>query len=151
MLREAREDPFIAADILAGFPGETEEDFAATRELIVGCGLAALHVFPFSPRPGTAAVGLRPVVPERVRRERARDLAALSLELSTLYAGRWVGKEVDVLLERKSGTHPHGVSGNYLKVTVNGAPVEAGPGRMVRAEVTVGSPTCAGRFLGFVG
>ena len=149
LLRAAREDPFIAADILVGFPGESVEDFSATRDMILECDLAALHVFPFSPRPGTAAASMKPVVPERTRRERVRNLTALSQELSSSYARRWVGREVDVLLEGQSGTRTHGVSGNYLKVAVNGAPVQAEPGRMVRAEITAGK-ACAGRFLSFV-
>jgi threonylcarbamoyladenosine tRNA methylthiotransferase MtaB len=150
MLREAREDPFIAADVLVGFPGESEDDFSRTREMILACDLAALHVFPFSPRPGTAAASMKPAVPERVRRERVGNLAALSRELSWSYSRRWVGREVDVLLEGKPGTLPHGVSENFLKVAVNGAPVTAEPGRMVRAAITVGNPTCAGRFVGFL-
>lgn len=150
LLREARGDPFIAADLLVGFPGETVDDFCATRKLVLECDLAALHVFPFSPRPGTAAASMNPVVPERIRRERVRTLAALSQELSSAYTRRWVGREVDVLLEGKSGTRTQGVSGNYLRVAVNGAPVEAVPGRMVRAALNIGYPTCAARFLGFV-
>jgi threonylcarbamoyladenosine tRNA methylthiotransferase MtaB len=151
LLREARDDPFIAADILVGFPGESEDDFSRTRELIEACDLAALHVFPFSPRPGTSAATMKPAVPERSRRERARILAALARELSLSYTRRWVGREVDVLLEGKSGSHPHGISDNYLKVAVTAAPVEAVPGRMVRAAITVGTQACVGRFLGFVG
>ena len=149
-LREARDDPFIAADILVGFPGESEDDFSRTREMILANDLAALHVFPFSPRPATSAASMKPVIPERVRRERARDLAALARELSASYARRWVGREVDVLLEGKSGSRPHGISGNYLKVAVSAAPVEAMPGRMVRARISSEKPTCGGRFLSFI-
>lgn len=149
LLREARKDPFIAADILVGFPGETADDFTATRELIIESNLAALHVFPFSPRPGTAAASMKPVVPERIRRDRAASLVALSRELSRAYSRRWVGREVDVLLEGEQGTAARGVSDNYLKVSVSEAPVEAVPGRMVRTLLTVGAPGCAGRFVGF--
>ena len=150
LLREARDDPFIAADILVGFPGESEDDFFKTRDMILTSGLAALHVFPFSPRPGTSAASMKPAVPERVRRRRVDDLAALARELSSSYARRWVGREVDVLLEGKSGSQPHGISSNYLKVAVRAAPVDAVPGRLVRARITAENPTCAGCFLGFV-
>jgi threonylcarbamoyladenosine tRNA methylthiotransferase MtaB len=151
LLRGSKEDPFIAADILVGFPGESEDDFSRTRELIMACDLAALHVFPFSPRPGTTAAGMKPVVPERVRRERARILGVLGRELSLSYTRRWVGREVDVLLEGKSGSRPHGVSGNYLKVAVTATPADAAPGRMVRALITAENRDCVGRFIAFQG
>ncbi|MCX7040331.1 MAG: tRNA (N(6)-L-threonylcarbamoyladenosine(37)-C(2))-methylthiotransferase MtaB [Spirochaetes bacterium] len=72
LLRAAKGAPFLAADILVGFPGETEEDHAATRRLIEDVRFSALHVFPFSPRPGTAAAQFKPRVPERIRDARAR-------------------------------------------------------------------------------
>jgi threonylcarbamoyladenosine tRNA methylthiotransferase MtaB len=112
---------------------------------------AALHVFPFSPRPGTAAASMKPVVPERIRRERVRELSALAESLSVSYASRWVGREVDVLLEGTPGARAHGVTGNYLKVVVNGAPEDAAkPGRMVRAAISSPGRTCTARFAGFV-
>jgi threonylcarbamoyladenosine tRNA methylthiotransferase MtaB len=150
-LREARDDPFIAADLIVGFPGETEEDFQQTRELVRRLEFAALHVFPFSPRPGTAAASMKPVVPERLRRERAGDLAALAGEHSASYARRWVGREVDVLLEGKTAARAHGVAANYLKVFINGMPPEsATPGRIVRAQITGADRPCAGQFLRFI-
>jgi len=150
LLREARDDPFVAADILVGFPGETVDDFARTREIVQRLEFAALHVFPFSPRPGTAAASMKPVIPERIRRERVRDLTVIAEELSASYARRWTGREVEVVLEGRAGTRAHGVSGNYLKVVVEGAPREAAvPGRVVRAEITRAGRSCSARFLGF--
>jgi threonylcarbamoyladenosine tRNA methylthiotransferase MtaB len=151
LLREARDDPFVAADFMVGFPGETEEDFQRTRELVQRLEFAALHVFPFSPRPGTDAASMKQVVPERVRRERAGDLTALAGKLSASYARRWVGREVDVLLEGRPGARAHGVTGNYLKVFVDGAPRDsATPGRVARAEIIDAGRTCSARFLGFI-
>jgi threonylcarbamoyladenosine tRNA methylthiotransferase MtaB len=149
-LREVRDDPFVAADILVGFPGETGKDFERTREMVRRLEFAALHVFPFSPRPGTAAAAMHSAVPERVRRERARTLAVLAEEAGASYVRRWMGRKVEVLLEGKGSARPHGVSANYLKVTVNGMPRDtAAPGRVVRAEITGAGRTCAARFLGF--
>ena len=74
ILRAARGEPFLAADVLVGFPGESGEDFTQTVRLIEELELAQLHVFPFSPRPGTAAFGLGSRVPERVRDGRAAAL-----------------------------------------------------------------------------
>ena len=159
-LRETRDDPFIAADILVGFPGETERDFDQTRALLQGLGFAALHVFPFSPRPGTTAAAMKPVVPERIRSVRATTLKGLGEEMAWSYAHRWAGRVVDVLLEGKPGTRPHGVSENYLKTIVDGVPrAEAVSGRMVRAVVVGGisghaaaaggTPALLAKFRGF--
>lgn len=77
-LRRVKGDPFLAADIIVGFPGETDEDFSATLELCRTAGFAWIHAFPFSPRPGTRAFEFRPRVPERVAGERAAELGALA-------------------------------------------------------------------------
>ena len=162
-LRAARGDPFVAADILVGFPGETAEDHARTLDLVRELELAAVHVFPFSPRPGTAAAEMRPFVPERVRGERAREVAALGAELGAAYGRRWTGRQVDVLLEagasrrRKAGAAAvssaetaRGVSENYLKVEVHGIPADAAvPGRIARTEITAAGTVCSGNFIRF--
>ena len=151
-LRAARGEPFIAADILVGFPGETEDDFRQTRAMVESLQFAALHVFPFSSRPGTAAESMKPVVPERVRRERAHLLSALAEQSGASYARRWVGREVEVLLEGRETSGPHGVSANYLKVSIAGVPANAAiPGTMVRAEVTAAGRICSARFIGLSG
>jgi threonylcarbamoyladenosine tRNA methylthiotransferase MtaB len=150
LLRDTKEDPYIAADIITGFPGETDAEFAETRGLAEELSFAALHVFPFSPRPGTAASGLRPAVPERTRHQRARVLRAMGRLSSSSYARSWVGRDVEVLLEGGEGTRAWGVSGNYLKVDVGGVPAaDAAEGRIARARITSESGKCSGRFLGF--
>lgn len=148
-LREVRPAPFIAADIIVGFPGETAEDFGATRELIEDARFSALHVFPFSPRPGTAAAAFRPRVAERIRDERARELGVLSRRLSDQYARSWLGQLVDVVLERKAGKAAEGTSGNYLKVKVTGLPAGDFRGRMARVRLRAAGRTCAGEFVAF--
>jgi threonylcarbamoyladenosine tRNA methylthiotransferase MtaB len=150
-LRAARGDPFVGADLIVGFPGETEGDFQRTYAMVQQLQFAGLHVFPFSARPGTTAALMRPVVPERVRHDRATRLAALSRRLSASYAERWVGKDVEVVLENKAGVSAYGVTGNYLKVFIDGVPLVSGTiGRVVRAKVTNAGRQCRGRFLGFV-
>lgn len=121
-LRAAKGDPFIAADLIAGFPGESAEDHAMTVSLVQSAGFSQLHVFPFSPRPGTAAWSMTPRVPERVRDERTRELRALSARLHEDYVARWVGRRVDVLVEEAG----RGTSGNYLKVRLRGAAAPRG-------------------------
>lgn len=136
LLREARDDPFVAADLIAGFPGESGDDHQRTLRLVEDLGLAALHVFPFSPRPSTEAASLKPAVPERIRRERASELGSLSRRLSADYVHRWAGKEVGVLLQSRAAGRWIGVSENYLRVEIPGLAILAGTrGRIVRARI----------------
>jgi threonylcarbamoyladenosine tRNA methylthiotransferase MtaB len=136
-VRAARHAPFLAADIIVGFPGETAEDFAATRGLVEALGFSSLHVFPFSPRPGTAAVTLRPAVPEHVRFQRTKELMAHSRRSTEAYARSWIGSEVEVLVEEWEAGRFLGVTGNYLKVSVDGSPDSSDiTGQLVRALVT---------------
>jgi threonylcarbamoyladenosine tRNA methylthiotransferase MtaB len=155
LLRAARAEPFLAADLIAGFPGESEQDFQATFELAESLGFAKLHVFPFSPRPGTAAVRMEGRVPERVRDERVRALTGLSDRLAGEYRLAWVGREVEVVLERRRPGGPswRGFSGNYLPCAVHGVPGGPGPsalsaGSLVRARIEEAGDPCRALFLG---
>ena len=125
-LRRVKGDLFVAADLIAGFPGETDEDFADTLDLARSCDFAWIHAFPFSPRPGTAAWNMGPKVPERVAGERARALGALAKAGRADYIRRQVGCEVDAILE---GGRPvgedglgHATSANYLKLSIEDLP-----------------------------
>ena len=146
LLRGAKDDPFIAADMMTGFPGETDEDFASSRSLIERLGFSHLHVFPFSPRPGTSAAGLKDQVPERVRGQRAAVLGEISRGLATAYRARWGGREVEVLLEKRSGSRWLGTCGNYLKAWIRGVPPAEDRGSIVRA--VLGSEDGDGRYIG---
>ena len=124
LLRGVKDDPFIAGDFIMGFPGESEEDFALSEELIRELGFARLHVFQFSPRPGTAAYTARPRVPERTSGERSEKLRKLSGELLRDYAGRWTGRRTEMILEEEvypgsDGTAEwRGTTANYLQLSV---------------------------------
>lgn len=150
LLRTAKADPFLAADVIVGFPGEGEQEFLATLGLIETLGLSKLHVFPFSPRPGTAAAHPSDPVPERIRDERVHRLLSLSSRLHESYTGRWVGRRVELVLERDgsaAGGSWRGLSANYLKVLVEGVPPEAGKaGSLVQAVIEEGGEPCRGRF-----
>jgi threonylcarbamoyladenosine tRNA methylthiotransferase MtaB len=148
LLRSVKERPFVAADIIVGFPGETEQDFDATRRAVRALGFSALHTFPFSTRPGTAAAALRPMIPERIRYQRARELASIARGQSEAYAHSWIGEMVEVLFEKGEGGLAHGISGNYLKVAVAGAPNDA-RGKLARVMITAARPACRGKFLAF--
>ncbi len=125
ILRSVSVNPMISADIITGFPGETEQDFEDTYNLVEKTALSYLHVFPFSKRPGTAASKMKNVIPERVSRERAEILRTLSDKLFSNYALLWENKEVEALVEGiydKKEEQWNAVSGNYLKLIINKVP-----------------------------
>ncbi len=100
-LRAARPDYAFGADLIAGFPTETEEMFENTLRLVEECGLAFLHVFPYSPRKGTPAARMpqvaKPVIKERAARLREAGDGALKRHLA-----RHVGREARILVERET-------------------------------------------------
>jgi threonylcarbamoyladenosine tRNA methylthiotransferase MtaB len=152
LLRGVKADPFLAADFITGFPGETAEEHSETLRLIEAAAFAALHVFPFSPRPGTSAAKLRPAVAQRVRDERAAQLGSISHALREAYRQRWVGREVEVLVETgkasRAAGEVHGVSSNYLKVTVDDVPSDVNQrGKMIRVRITRPGEVCRAVFL----
>ena len=119
-MREYKDDPFIACDIIAGLPGEDDEDFLLTYDFLSRMGFAAFHVFPYSPREGTTLWGARDRVEERVRDERAEKLRALSAVLSRRYISRQEGRVLEVVAEKEKNGRLYGTTGNYLKVEIRG-------------------------------
>ncbi len=75
LIRQYFERPAITTDVIAGFPGETEEEFLETREFLQRIGLADIHVFPYSPRTGTKAAAMKDQVPPEVKKQRTEILA----------------------------------------------------------------------------
>jgi len=129
-LVKAVPDICIGSDVIAGFPGETDEEFAQALRFIESLPLAYLHVFPFSQRPGTPAAAMTPQVNPKVVKERAEALRVLSERKKSDYAGRFVGRELKVLVQNEEGGRK-GLSRNYLSVLVESGEVT------VNSEVTV--------------
>jgi threonylcarbamoyladenosine tRNA methylthiotransferase MtaB len=98
-VRSVRPDVAFGADLIAGFPTETEAMFRNTLDLVEVTGLAFLHVFPYSPRPGTPAARMPPV-PKAEVRERAARLRAAGEAALARHLAAWVGREVQGLVER---------------------------------------------------
>ncbi|MET3413689.1 tRNA (N(6)-L-threonylcarbamoyladenosine(37)-C(2))-methylthiotransferase MtaB [Methylobacterium sp. 1030] len=98
-VRRLRPDIVLGADLIAGFPTETEAQFARSLDLVVECGLTHLHVFPYSPRPGTPAARMPPVAPDviRARAARLREAGAGALRR---HLDAQVGRRLTVLAER---------------------------------------------------
>lgn len=103
-VRDAIPEVSITTDVIAGFPGEAAADHERTVALLRELGLAGLHVFSFSPRPGTPAARLEGHLPGGERRRRAEELRALADELAGAHAARFVGQVRPVLWERGTGT-----------------------------------------------
>jgi len=89
----------LTADVIVGFPGETEEDFAATCQAVEAIGFAKLHIFRFSPRPGTAAAKLPERVPNSIKQQRAERLGAIGDRLRRQYMQTLLGQRLEVLIE----------------------------------------------------
>ena len=134
-LRQIKDDPFLACDIITGLPGEGDEEFEITRSFLKRHGFALMHVFPFSPRPDTALEKARDRVPENIRDERALILRNLSSDLNAAYISRQVGKDAEVILEGRRLGKWHGLTGNYLKLDVSGAPDNASVGDLFKVRI----------------
>jgi len=121
LLRGAKTDPFLACDIITGFPGETAQEFERTFNLLKMLDFAWIHAFPYSRRQGTPAFSFKGGVNESEVTERVQILSNLAKQGREDYVRRWIGKEVDVLVENSKKQNPgfySGVSGNYLKALV---------------------------------
>jgi threonylcarbamoyladenosine tRNA methylthiotransferase MtaB len=128
LLRSVKTDPFLACDIITGFPGESEADFEETCELCAGIGFAWIHGFPYSPRPGTRAYALTNQAGERESSRRLERLLELSRSGREAYVRRWTGRTVDAVAEAKKFPFWGLLTDNYLRVRVEGiSPAAAGP------------------------
>ena len=116
-VRELMPDTFLGIDVITGFPGETEENFQETYDLLARLKPSFLHIFPFSERPGTPAVDMPDKVPARISTERVERLEELSDRLHREFCAAMVGKEADVLFESTiKGGMMFGYTGNYVRV-----------------------------------
>ncbi len=121
----------LGADVITGFPGETDRDHLLTRSLVEELPFTYLHVFPFSPREGTAAAELGGRVPQRVAGERSRELRELVLEKGRIYRQGRVGERALVVLEGDGGW---ALTEDYLRVKVAGT--RGGGSREAGGELT---------------
>lgn len=117
----------LGADIITGFPGETDDDHQQTRRLVEELPFTYLHVFPFSPRDGTTAVDLANPVPQRVAGERSRDLRELGQEKGRAYRAGRAGGAAEVVVEGEGGT---ALTEDYLRVGIDES-LELAPNSLV--------------------
>jgi len=122
----------LGADVITGFPGEREEDHAATVALVRALPYTSLHVFPYSERPGTAAARLPEPVAPRVARARAAELRDLATSKSDAHRRARAGATADVVVISR-GESPRGLTEDYLEVALDAS----APARSTRFDATL--------------
>jgi len=120
-IRSAMPDAAIGADVMVGFPGETDADFDETRQFIDGLPMTYLHVFTFSARPGTPAAAMPGQVHPQVMKERNRILRELAARKKREFQQTFIGRELQAItLTNFNGTHTECLTDNYQKLWLEG-------------------------------
>ena len=145
LLRQYFDRPAVTTDLITGFPGETEEEFAQTLAFIEKCGFAAMHIFPYSVRPGTKAAAMPDQCTAAVKERRAARAAETAERMKQAYLHGCVGQTYPVLFEQEKGGLYVGHAPNYCQVGVRGedlhnavrnVKIEAVDGDMLIGELT---------------
>jgi threonylcarbamoyladenosine tRNA methylthiotransferase MtaB len=122
--RKSIPDLAVTTDVIVGFPGETDAEFAASLAFVQSIEFARVHVFPYSLRAGTPAARLPGQVPAAIKEERARAMRAIAATASQAFQQRFAGRTMDVLWESSrpgtAGLIWSGLTGNYLRVHATG-------------------------------
>jgi len=106
----------ITTDMIVAFPGETEEEFSQSLAFIRKCGFAAMHIFPYSQRPGTPADKMPGQLPNAVKEQRSRQAIAVAADMEQSFLEACIGRTVPVLFEEMSGGFYVGHTETYVKV-----------------------------------
>lgn len=120
-INETFENPFLGSDVIAGFAGETEEDFKITRKNLLSSGLTQIHTFPYSKRKGTIGAEMENQVPDNVKNSRATIIKEISKEKLNKFIEKNLGKTLEVLIEKHPDKHSQNLKGmtrNYLTVQI---------------------------------
>jgi threonylcarbamoyladenosine tRNA methylthiotransferase MtaB len=134
---ETLDQPALTTDVIVGFPGETEQDFADTCRVCDEVGFSKMHIFPFSARRTTPAAEMADQVDPQLKAERCRRLAEVEAGLRQRYFTRLIGRELEVLVESAAET-----SGNVLGTACRYAPVEL-PGDVDQVRSFVRATACS--------
>jgi len=140
LLRSVKDDPFIACDIITGFPGETKNEFEQTYKLCQKLDFAWIHVFPYSKRKGTPAYSFKENVTDNEVKKRVALFTGLAEKGKIAYIQRWLGREADVIVENRNNDKKqgvcYGVTENYLKALVlHNEDHDLKPGEVFRCRV----------------
>ena len=118
ILRNAYPNSLLTADIIVGFPGETEEEFNTTYDFLKKIGFYKIHTFKYSKRKGTVAEKMPNQISSQLQEERSKKIIELSNEMQNSYNSSYVGKKVKVLFEEKEGEEYKGHTSNYMLIRV---------------------------------
>ena len=120
LIKERMPDAFIGVDVMVGCRGETPECFAECYEFLEGVDVTQLHVFPYSERPGTAALRIPYIVNDADKKQRSKQLLELSEQKRIAFYERYIGTEREVLFEKAvRGKAMHGFTDNYIRVELS--------------------------------
>ena len=119
-LKEIKPDMNVTTDVIAGFPGESEEEFLESIQTIKQIGFTKIHVFPYSDREGTKASQMPNKIPGNIKKERVKRLMAISKELETNYMSKHVGQELTFIPEVYDDGYLIGHTANYLLIKAKG-------------------------------
>ncbi|HEY82798.1 MAG TPA: tRNA (N(6)-L-threonylcarbamoyladenosine(37)-C(2))-methylthiotransferase MtaB [Dehalococcoidia bacterium] len=121
MIRQVAPEAAITTDVIVGFPGETEAEFEESLGFCRRMEFARIHVFPYSPRPGTEAARMPQQVGDKVKKERRQRMLALAEESARNFHQRFLGRTMAVLWEKQMGGVWSGLTANYIKVYTKSA------------------------------
>ena len=116
LLNQYFDSPAITTDLIVGFPGETEEEFTSTLEFIRKCAFSSMHIFPYSPRPGTPAAAMKEQVAPAIKEDRAHRAAQVAAEMEQTYLSGLIGRTLPVLFEQDENGRSKGHAPNYVEV-----------------------------------
>lgn len=118
ILKKSYPDLLLTADIIVGFPGETEKEFDTTYEFLKKIGFYKIHTFKYSKRKGTVAEKMPNQITNKIQEERSKKIIELSNEMQNGYNNNYIGKKVQVLFEEKEGEYYKGHTTNYMMIQV---------------------------------
>ena len=116
LLKKYFDSPAITTDLIVGFPGESEEEFSATLAFIQKCAFSSMHIFPYSPRPGTPAAAMKEQISPAVKDERAHRAAQVAKSMEQTYLNTLIGRILPVLFEQDEDGCSKGHAPNYVEV-----------------------------------
>ena len=120
LLRRHFDRPALTTDLIVGFPGETEEEFAQTLSFLQTCAFAQMHIFPYSRRQGTPAAGMPGQIPNGEKALRAHQGAELARAMEKSWLSSWMGQRVSVLFEEEKDGFWRGYTPQYIEVRGKG-------------------------------
>jgi tRNA-2-methylthio-N6-dimethylallyladenosine synthase len=138
-MRAARRDIALSGDFIVGFPGETEEDFTATLNLVDEVGYASAYSFKYSPRPGTPAASMEDQIAPEIMDDRLQRLQARINHHQAAFNRASVGKETEVLIERR-GRYPGQMIGRSPWLQSVHVDTDAVPGDILRVKLLADGP-----------